>query len=240
MPISVACPTCGTKLKAPDNAVGKKVKCPKCASLVVVPAESDETASAISNAPAPAPKPKPRAEEPEEIEDIPEAGDEPPPDDEPDDDGRDDEAGDDEGGERKRKKKKKKGRGGSVSEDDKTWGMFAHLAGTLFTWLGALIVFMMKKDESAFLRHHTKESLNFQITMIIGWVVAVLLSCCVWLHRPNCAGAGFGRDRRPTREGLGRAAVDGVRASQCDLGSVASAEGQEWGMVQVSVRHPPD
>ena len=90
MPISVACPTCGTKLKAPDNAVGKKVKCPKCASLVVVPAESDEAASAISNAPAPAPKPTPRAEEPEEIEDIPEASDE------PIDDGDDEEADEDE------------------------------------------------------------------------------------------------------------------------------------------------
>jgi uncharacterized protein len=175
MPISVACPTCGTKLKAPDDAVGKKVKCPKCASLVVVPAEDDEAASGISSAPAP--KPKPKEDEPEEIEDLPEASDEPPLDEGGDDEAGDDEVGDDEGG--RKKKKKKKGPGGPVSEDDKLWGMLAHLAGGLFNWLGALIVFLIKKDQSAFLRHHTMESLNFQITMVIGWVVVFILSCCM-------------------------------------------------------------
>ena len=53
------------------------------------------------------------------------------------------------------------------------------LAGLFFGWLGALIVYMMKKDESAFLRDQSKESLNFQLTMIVGWVVAFLCSCCI-------------------------------------------------------------
>lgn len=36
MPIAVAC-SCGVKLKAPDAAAGKRVKCPKCGSPVSVP-----------------------------------------------------------------------------------------------------------------------------------------------------------------------------------------------------------
>ncbi|MBI3468688.1 MAG: hypothetical protein HY000_37270 [Planctomycetes bacterium] len=37
MPISVAC-KCGKKFQAPDNLAGKRVKCPGCQQLVVIPA----------------------------------------------------------------------------------------------------------------------------------------------------------------------------------------------------------
>ncbi len=30
MPVSIACPNCATTLKAPDEVIGKTVKCPKC------------------------------------------------------------------------------------------------------------------------------------------------------------------------------------------------------------------
>lgn len=35
--ISMNCPSCDAKLKAPDDAVGKKTKCPKCGAAVTVP-----------------------------------------------------------------------------------------------------------------------------------------------------------------------------------------------------------
>jgi predicted RNA-binding Zn-ribbon protein involved in translation (DUF1610 family) len=37
MAISFTCPTCGRKLKAPDNAAGKSSKCPGCGSPVTCP-----------------------------------------------------------------------------------------------------------------------------------------------------------------------------------------------------------
>jgi predicted RNA-binding Zn-ribbon protein involved in translation (DUF1610 family) len=37
MPISFTCPSCGKKLKAPDNAAGKSSKCPGCGSPVLCP-----------------------------------------------------------------------------------------------------------------------------------------------------------------------------------------------------------
>ncbi len=37
MAISFSCPTCGRKLKAPDNAAGKTTKCPGCGSPVTCP-----------------------------------------------------------------------------------------------------------------------------------------------------------------------------------------------------------
>jgi hypothetical protein len=38
MPLVIACPSCKAKLKAPDNAVGKAVKCPSCGTAIAVKA----------------------------------------------------------------------------------------------------------------------------------------------------------------------------------------------------------
>jgi hypothetical protein len=40
MPLHIQCPSCGNKGTAPDAAAGKKVKCPKCKQLLIVPAPS--------------------------------------------------------------------------------------------------------------------------------------------------------------------------------------------------------
>jgi hypothetical protein len=37
MPIAVTCPGCSARMKAPDAAAGKKVKCPKCQGAITVP-----------------------------------------------------------------------------------------------------------------------------------------------------------------------------------------------------------
>jgi hypothetical protein len=42
VPISVACTSCSAKLNAPDQAAGKRVKCPKCQSVIAVPAPVDD------------------------------------------------------------------------------------------------------------------------------------------------------------------------------------------------------
>jgi hypothetical protein len=39
MPIIVACPSCGTNVKAPDHLAGRCVKCPNCAGPVPVPGD---------------------------------------------------------------------------------------------------------------------------------------------------------------------------------------------------------
>jgi hypothetical protein len=39
MPISVTCASCGAKLRAPDNAAGRKLACSKCKAAIVVPAD---------------------------------------------------------------------------------------------------------------------------------------------------------------------------------------------------------
>jgi hypothetical protein len=53
MPIHVACDACGSRLKAPDQLAGRKVKCPKCGAMLAVPGGAEEETE-----PAPPPQPK--------------------------------------------------------------------------------------------------------------------------------------------------------------------------------------
>jgi hypothetical protein len=63
MPIAVVCPSCAAKMRAPDSAAGRKTKCPKCGTTLVVPKPSAEHAQRPDQQPLPlsvtGPKPTP-------------------------------------------------------------------------------------------------------------------------------------------------------------------------------------
>jgi len=69
-------------------------------------------------------------------------------------------------------------------QDEKQWAMLGHLGGIAWIlylgWLGPLIVFLMYKDRSAFVRQESKEALNFQLFMTIltvgGTIVISILT----------------------------------------------------------------
>lgn len=58
------------------------------------------------------------------------------------------------------------------TNDEKTLGLLAHIITVVSTFIGPLIIYLLKKDDSEFVTHHARESLNFQITMFL--VCAVL------------------------------------------------------------------
>ncbi len=74
------------------------------------------------------------------------------------------------------------------TSDERTMALLAHVLTFVSSFLAPLIIYLVKKDESAFISHHANESLNFQITVflvsivlfvtIIGilllWVVGIL------------------------------------------------------------------
>ncbi|MGL4424534.1 MAG: hypothetical protein ACRCZF_28025 [Gemmataceae bacterium] len=55
MPITFACSSCGQSLRVAEAHVGKRVKCPQCATMNVVPAAETETASEAVAPPPPPP-----------------------------------------------------------------------------------------------------------------------------------------------------------------------------------------
>ena len=64
--------------------------------------------------------------------------------------------------------------GGKSSPDEKTMAMLAHIL-TLFTgFIGPLIIWLIKKDQSDFVDDQGKEALNFGISITIYYFVAGL------------------------------------------------------------------
>jgi len=61
------------------------------------------------------------------------------------------------------------------SNDDKNIATVTHLGGTVFSFIPALIVWLLKKDD-AYIYDQAKEALNFQITILIAQFIAGVLA----------------------------------------------------------------
>jgi hypothetical protein len=71
--------------------------------------------------------------------------------------------------------------------DERTWGMLSHaiaagamvLSGGFLGFVGALVIYLLYKDRGPFVRAHSANSLNVQITagiaIIIGWVLTITI-----------------------------------------------------------------
>ena len=72
-----------------------------------------------------------------------------------------------------------------VSKDEQNWAMGCHLAALsgfvipLGNIVGPLVVWLIKKDTMPMVNQHGKESLNFQITVLIAFMVCLVLTLVV-------------------------------------------------------------
>jgi uncharacterized protein len=64
------------------------------------------------------------------------------------------------------------------SNDEKNIATVTHLGGTVFLFIPALIVWILKKDDSAYIGDQSREALNFQITVLIAMFIANIL---IWV-----------------------------------------------------------
>jgi len=70
---------------------------------------------------------------------------------------------------------------GLPTQDERTWGTVAHLAALAFfvmpfgNIIGPLVVYLAKRDHSAFVAAHAKEALNFNITFLLAALGCILL-----------------------------------------------------------------
>lgn len=58
--------------------------------------------------------------------------------------------------------------------DEKLWATLTHVGGIFFSVLPALIVYLVLKDRGPFVRLHSATALNFQLTMLIAYVVGFI------------------------------------------------------------------
>lgn len=60
--------------------------------------------------------------------------------------------------------------------DEKLWATLVHVGGIFFQVLPALIGYVVLKDRGPFVRQHTASALNFQLTLIIAYIVGIITS----------------------------------------------------------------
>jgi uncharacterized protein len=61
-------------------------------------------------------------------------------------------------------------------KDARTMAMLAHLLGIFIGLFGPLIIWLVKKDQP-FVEAQSKESLNFQLTLLIGYLISGATWC---------------------------------------------------------------
>ena len=60
--------------------------------------------------------------------------------------------------------------------DERTWAMLAQLSGILLGFIGPLLVMLIFGPRSAFVKKESTEALNFQILVVIGYIVSFILT----------------------------------------------------------------
>src|ERR1051325_1237382 len=60
------------------------------------------------------------------------------------------------------------------TSDEKMMAILSHILTLVAPILAPLIIYLVKKDESDFVRWHSRESLNFQITVILVCIILAI------------------------------------------------------------------
>lgn len=63
--------------------------------------------------------------------------------------------------------------------DEKLWATLVHVGGIFFSFIPALVGYLILKDRGPFVRAHTATALNFQITLAIAYIVGSILSIII-------------------------------------------------------------
>ena len=58
--------------------------------------------------------------------------------------------------------------------DEKTMGILSHILCLVGGFIAPLIIFLIKKDDSAYVKAQSQESLNFQITLLIIYIILIV------------------------------------------------------------------
>ena len=60
-------------------------------------------------------------------------------------------------------------------EDQRLWATLVHVGGIFLGFVSPLVGYLVLKDRGAFIRSHTATALNFQLTMLIAYIVGCIL-----------------------------------------------------------------
>ena len=61
------------------------------------------------------------------------------------------------------------------TSDEKTMAILSHILTLVAGFIAPLVIYLVKKDESEYVREHAAEALNFQISLTIYFIAAIVL-----------------------------------------------------------------
>lgn len=61
-------------------------------------------------------------------------------------------------------------------QDEKTWSVLIHLSGLILGFIGPLVGYLVLKDRGPFIRWHTTQALNFQLSVLIYTVGVIIVA----------------------------------------------------------------
>lgn len=64
--------------------------------------------------------------------------------------------------------------------DQRLWATLAHVGGIFFSFVPPLVIWLVFKERGRFVAEQSKEALNWQITLVIGYIAAFILSF-IWI-----------------------------------------------------------
>ena len=64
---------------------------------------------------------------------------------------------------------------GTVTENDRLLAILSHVLTMFTSFIAPLVIYLVKRDESPFVRDHARESLNFQLTLMIAYAIGFIL-----------------------------------------------------------------
>jgi hypothetical protein len=59
-------------------------------------------------------------------------------------------------------------------EDEKLWATLIHAGGIFFGFVPALVGYLVFRERGPFVRGHSTTALNFQLTMLLGYIVGYI------------------------------------------------------------------
>jgi uncharacterized Tic20 family protein len=64
----------------------------------------------------------------------------------------------------------------AAESSSRTWAILSHVGGLLTTWIGPLVIYLIKKSDpgSEFAAANAKEALNFQITLFLVFLLLMI------------------------------------------------------------------
>jgi uncharacterized protein len=86
-----------------------------------------------------------------------------------------------------------------LSSESRGWAIGAHLGGlvlgigtvAVLGFLAPMVVWLLKRDEDAFVDHHAKEALNFQLTVLVAVLASLVLAVPAIIFGAITLGVGF-------------------------------------------------